>query len=483
MKCPNCGFEIPEGHMYCDNCGTEINFVPDFEPEVENEINATLSGVADELNKDERIEEERRKKNKKLFDLFRAKSHLIIISAVIIVVLILAATIIYSFSGKTAFSYMRAAESKKNSGDMNAAIETLIEGNKLFPSNSDIIFRLSDYYLEIDDKEKAVEVLKMITETALFPTETVSNAYESIISIYKQSSDYSGIAEVLNDNSDEVATALREKYIPTTPTIQPASGEFDDYVTITIEDTNESGSCKIYYTVNGEDPDINSILYENEIVIDSTGEYTIKAVSVNDYGIASAVVTREYGIVDGLPAAPEILEPSGDYNQNTMIVAVAEEGCTIFYTTDGSDPTTESKQYIAPITRPVGTSHYKFVAINAAGEMSEIVERDYHLVFTRLISTEQATAAVISTLVRLDYLLDSSGKVRGIDGYHTYLYNSVIEIEGAGEYYCIVEYHTNNDGSSAPTGLLYAVNTHDGSVNRLGYDSSGKYTLLKISNR
>ena len=39
MICPNCGKEIPEGHMYCDNCGTEINFVPDFEPEVENEIN------------------------------------------------------------------------------------------------------------------------------------------------------------------------------------------------------------------------------------------------------------------------------------------------------------------------------------------------------------------------------------------------------------------------------------------------------------
>ena len=54
MKCPGCGFEIPEGHMYCDNCGTEINFVPDFEPEVENEINATLSGMADELNKEER---------------------------------------------------------------------------------------------------------------------------------------------------------------------------------------------------------------------------------------------------------------------------------------------------------------------------------------------------------------------------------------------------------------------------------------------
>ena len=35
MKCPVCGKAIPEGHMYCDDCGAEINFVPDFEPEVE----------------------------------------------------------------------------------------------------------------------------------------------------------------------------------------------------------------------------------------------------------------------------------------------------------------------------------------------------------------------------------------------------------------------------------------------------------------
>ena len=65
MKCPNCGLEIPEGHMYCDSCGTEINFVPDFEPEVENEINATLSGVAEELNKEERLKRENKEKRKK----------------------------------------------------------------------------------------------------------------------------------------------------------------------------------------------------------------------------------------------------------------------------------------------------------------------------------------------------------------------------------------------------------------------------------
>ena len=45
MKCPNCGKNIPEGHMYCDDCGTEINIVPDFEPEVENEISDYIMEV------------------------------------------------------------------------------------------------------------------------------------------------------------------------------------------------------------------------------------------------------------------------------------------------------------------------------------------------------------------------------------------------------------------------------------------------------
>ncbi len=483
MKCPNCGFEIPEGHMYCDNCGEEINFVPDFEPEVENEINATLSGVADELNKDERIREEKRKKRKAFFDALRAKSHIIMIIASIIVLIALAATLFVSFSGNTPFSYMREAESAKNKGQMDKAIEALHVGNELFPANTDIIFRMSDYYLEMNDYENAVSALKLITQGTDFPAETVSNAYESIISIYKQNSDYEGIAALLNDSDDDIARALREKYVPSAPVISPESGEFDEYVDITIANNNTDTNCKIYYTVNDGVPDNTSILYDKEIFIDSPGNYSIKAVCINEYDIASTVVEKNYLVVEGLPAAPEIMEPSGDYNQNTMIVAVAEAGCTIFYTTDGSDPTSESKQYISPITMPVGTTHYKFVSVNEEGEMSEIVERTYHLVFTRLISTEQAVSAVVSTLVRLDYLLDTTGKVRGLEGHHDYIYSSVIEIAGAGEYYVIVEYHTAENGSSSPTGLLYAVNTHDGSVNRLGYDSSGKYTLLKISNR
>ena len=46
MKCHNCGADIPDGHLYCDKCGAEINIVPEFEPEVENEIDTTLSSIA-----------------------------------------------------------------------------------------------------------------------------------------------------------------------------------------------------------------------------------------------------------------------------------------------------------------------------------------------------------------------------------------------------------------------------------------------------
>jgi hypothetical protein len=365
---------------------------------------------------------------------------------------------------------------------MDTAISTLIEGNKAHPDNSDIVFRMSDYYLESGRQDEAVAALKLITDSALFPEETVTYAYESIISIYEQEKRYEDIAAILN-SGDELVSTLKESYIPAKPVMSPNGGTFEDSVVIVLGYSSVNSKENIYYTVNDGVPDSSSIKYENEIAIDAEGEYNIKAVCINEYGIASEVTEYNFVVEKGAPDAPDIMEPSGEYNQNTMIVAVAEAGSTIFYTTDGSEPTIDSKQYISPISMPVGTSHYRFIAIDNEGNVSEIVDRDYHLVYTRLVSTEQAVNSLVSTLVRLDYLLDNTGKVRGIDGHNEYIFNSAIEIEGAGEYYVIVENHVTYDGYSTPTGLLYAVNTHDGSVNRLGYDSSGKYTLLKISNR
>lgn len=43
MICPKCGAKLDEEKLYCQVCGTEIVFVPDYEPEIEQSITETLS--------------------------------------------------------------------------------------------------------------------------------------------------------------------------------------------------------------------------------------------------------------------------------------------------------------------------------------------------------------------------------------------------------------------------------------------------------
>ena len=470
--------------MFCDKCGTEINIVPDFEPEVENEIDASLSGLADELNKDDQASGkngDRRKSNVGIWGEKTDRLRLIVNLLLVIVLIAIGIGAVLFYRNSTGKRYIKMAEDARKAGNYAQAIEYLKEANKENPGNTDIIFRISDYYLESGDADSAIETLKTITESGLFSEDKVQTAYESMISVYRQSGDTEGLAKLLSSGENETLQSMRSNYIPNMPSMSPASGTYES-VNVTLSLWDGSGNS-IYYTVNDGQPDASSILYESDIILTEEGVYNVKAVAINEFGISSVVSENEYVIERGAPLPPEIMEPSGDYFQNTMIVAVADPGLSIFYTTDGSDPTMESKQYISPLIMPVGTSHYKFICFDNEGNASEIVERDYHLVYTRLVSTEQAVNNLVNTLVRLDILLDASGKVRGIEGHNEYIYNSIIEIEGAGEYYVVVENHVLNDGTTAPTGLMYAVNTHDGTVNRLGYDSSGKYTLITISNR
>ena len=47
---------------------------------------------------------------------------------------------------------------------------------------------------------------------------------------------------------------------------------------------------------------------------------------------------------------PVFSKESGFYDNSFELTLTAEEGCTVYYTTDGSDPTVKSEKYISPIT-------------------------------------------------------------------------------------------------------------------------------------
>ncbi len=486
MKCPKCGGYIPDGHLYCDNCGEEISFVPDFDPEVENRINESLSGVANNLKEDifhtQNLFGD--DDNKSGFSFYR--NHITTILGAVIIIL---AAVLISFSLISKLHDSRSTEEMAQEyyvdGKLDKAIELLEKAlSETDPADSekvsDLIIKLYDYKKEAGYTEDAVQTLSKLVDEYTFSPATVELAVDELISYYDNRKEYDTVIEILSGISSDEIKNKYSYYYAEVPSIQPEEGEYDKIIEIVITDNSDGD---IYYTVNGDTPDENSIKYAEPLVIETEGDYVIKAVCINKYGIVSDVATSIFTLENVGPAAPEVMEESGDYSQSTMIVAVCESGCTIYYTTDGSDPTTNSKVYSTPISMPLGTTTFKFVAADAEGNLSDIVEREYHLSYTKMVSVEQARESIIKILLKLDILLDANGKMRGEEGYFDYVYDGDIEITGSGDYYVFVETHVYNDGTSSETGLLYAVNSHDGKVNRLGYDSSGNYTLITISNR
>ena len=48
MDCPKCGKKIAEGHMYCEECGHEINLVPEFEAEIEESMAESIRAIVNQ---------------------------------------------------------------------------------------------------------------------------------------------------------------------------------------------------------------------------------------------------------------------------------------------------------------------------------------------------------------------------------------------------------------------------------------------------
>ena len=48
MKCPNCGNELEEGKLLCENCGYEVKIVPDFDIELEDRLKESISSMMED---------------------------------------------------------------------------------------------------------------------------------------------------------------------------------------------------------------------------------------------------------------------------------------------------------------------------------------------------------------------------------------------------------------------------------------------------
>ena len=131
-----------------------------------------------------------------------------------------------------------------------------------------------------------------------------------------------------------------------TPTFSPAAGTYSAAQTVTISDTTSGAT--IYYTTNGTTPTTSSTVYTAPLTVSST--QTVQAIAVATGFTQSAVGSATYTIAP--PAATPTFSPiAGTYTSiQTVTISDTTSGATIYYTTNGTTPTTSSTVYTAPIT-------------------------------------------------------------------------------------------------------------------------------------
>jgi hypothetical protein len=133
-----------------------------------------------------------------------------------------------------------------------------------------------------------------------------------------------------------------------TPTFSPAPGTYPSYRYVSMS-TSTPGAT-IYYTTNGVTPTTASPKYVGPIIVHTTS--TIKAFATAPNLAPSAVATGVYTISSAPAAATPAFSPApGTYSSAQQVtISTATSGATIYYTKDGTAPTTSSAKYGGPVS-------------------------------------------------------------------------------------------------------------------------------------
>ncbi len=195
-------------------------------------------------------------------------------------------------------------------------------------------------------------------------------------------------AFTVSQNGDGEAILIPSDIVAA-PIFNPASGIYDEEQIVTI--FCDTPGATIYYTIDGSDPTADSPEYIDAIPV--AGTSTLKAFAVKEGMTSSAIAEATYTIIIPETVATPAFSPEpGTYTEAQSVEIICEtEGAVIHYTTDGTDPTTDSTAYSGPIHVDATTT---IKAIAVANEManSEITQATYTMkTATPVFSPEPGT--------------------------------------------------------------------------------------------
>ena len=156
------------------------------------------------------------------------------------------------------------------------------------------------------------------------------------------------------------------------PVFSPAVGTFNAAQSVTL--TDAAKGAVIYYTLTGKAPTTASTKYMSAIMVSQTT--MIEAIAVAPNYINSVVATGTYTIT--LPAAtPAFSLKTGTYAEcKSVSIADGTSNATMYFTTDGTTPTSKSTAYTGAI--PVSTTEtIKVIAFANGFSQSAVASATY----------------------------------------------------------------------------------------------------------
>lgn len=470
MKCPNCGREMAEGSLYCEHCGEDIHIVPDFEPEIEFNIEQTISDIVGEFQ--DEIPDTAQSKEKPPQ---RSRRMIFIMSAVLlfVVLIVFGYTVIKTYRYHSEEYQVERASYYVEKEQYTKAIACYNRALELNSGDIELLFRLAEVYFLENNKTEYEAILREIVSRKDATAEQLESAYGKIIAIYRAKEDYQTINDLLLASENAAILSAYWNYIATVVEYSIPEGYYTGIQALKL---SASGSGKIYYTMDGSEPTTESSQYTAPLILEK-GEYTITAVFVNDKGIASDIVTKVYHIENDEIYAPEVSLLSGDYYfpTNIEILSTPED---VYYTTDGTDPTYSSNEYMGPIPMPLGKSVYKFAKI-VDGVTGTITTRNFYLEMNTDFTPEEAVETVVQYALRIGKIYDPEGFFDGSGDCYCYEYQYVTNINQIDDFYIVAEIYRTAAGALTKTGNNFAVNAYTGKLFKL-HQGEGKMSLVEL---
>ena len=366
MKCINCGVEIKSDYKVCPFCGKTIQIVPDYSVYDEDDINIILESTKDVKKKNENVKElheaRARAKQKAAEEAKKRKTKLTIacvaIACVLFVVFGFVAKIFIDKNNSSSYAHqMKQGDSAMFSGNIEEAEKYYLKALELKPEDINVRLELADLYLEKEDIKKAEKLLKEVIEK-----DSVNyDAYRMLYDIYTETGDTDAVLKLKEGVTNNKILAIFSEYSVDTPLISMEGGTYKEDIKLTI---SAKKNVEIYYNTEGLDPRTEGTKYKGAFEIKGEGMHTVKAVTKNELGVYSDIVSETYVIKYEVPADPVVTPSGGTFDKETYISLSVPSGCTAYYTWDRTDPTEESTKYVSPILIPEGENVFSIIIID-----------------------------------------------------------------------------------------------------------------------